>query len=104
MAWERHRKKDFYYRYRRAGHQVHKVYLGGGEIARQAAEKDAAARAKRAAEQAQLAKLEAKLSGVDQLANDVQHGVDVLAEAALLALGYHEHRGQWRRPRNANQT
>ena len=96
MAWEKHRKKDFYYRYRRAGNQVHKVYLGGGEIARQAAAKDAAVKAKRAADKAEPAELEMKLSSVDQLANDVQHGVAILAEAALLVLGYHEHRGEWR--------
>ena len=94
----------YYYRHRRVGDTVQRVYLGTGNVAKQAAEKDAAAKAKRAAEQAELAALEAKLSGVDRLANDVHHGVATLAEAALLVLGYHEHRGQWRRHRNDNRT
>jgi hypothetical protein len=68
-------------------------------VARQAAEQDAAVKARRAADKAELAHLEAKLSGVDQLAVAVQQGVDVLTEGTLLALGFHEHGGQWRRRR-----
>ena len=98
------RKKDFYYRSQRAGNRVRKVYLGSGEIAQQAAEKDAAAKARRAANKAEVAELEAKLSGVDQLVTEVQRGVDVLTEATLLVLGYHEHHGQWRKHRNVDQA
>ncbi len=96
MGWERHRKKDFYYRSARVGNQVRKVYLGSGEIARQAAKKDAAKRAKRAADSTELAEFEAKLAGVDQLAAEVGTGVGLLVEGTLLAMGFRDHRGQWR--------
>jgi hypothetical protein len=96
MGWERRRKKDFYYRSQRTGNQVRKVYLGGGEIARQAAAKDAATKARRAADQAALAELQAKLAGLDGLANEAQQGAELLTEAALLAIGFREHRGEWR--------
>jgi hypothetical protein len=61
---------------------------------------DAAAKTKRMADKAELAELQAQLSGVDQLTAEVQHGVTALTEATLLAIGYRERRGEWRRPRH----
>ena len=102
MGWQRRRHKQFYYRSQRVDGRVRTIYLGGGETAKQAAEKDAEARVQRAADKAELATLEAKLSSVDQLAAEVQHGVGLMTEATLLAIGYREHRGQWRRRRDVD--
>ena len=104
MAWEARGKGQhrFYYRSRHAGGKVEKVYLGRGDVAREAAAKDAAAKAKLAADHAELAELEAKLAGVDQLAAEVEVGADLLTEATLLSIGFHQHRGQWRRHRDVD--
>ena len=102
MAWEVRGKTQhrFYYRSRRIGRDVHKVYLGSGDVAKQAAEKDAAVKAQQAAQAVELAELQATLAGLDQTVAEVETGVDLLAEAALLSMGFHQHHGQWRRHRN----
>jgi hypothetical protein len=106
MAWEsRHgRTKRFYYRSKRVGGQVRKVYLGRGEVAVQAAAKDAAAKAKRAAEKAELARYWAAIDEMRQLAAEIERGVDQLTEATLLLLGFHQHHGQWRQYRVLART
>ena len=100
MAWESRGRQRYFYRAKRIQGRVRKIYLGAWDVARQAAEKVAAAKARRAAERAELAAEQARLAGPDQVAAEVQHGVDLLTEAALLAAGCHEHRGEWRRSRN----
>ncbi len=88
--------KRFYYRSKRVGSQVRKVYLGSGGVAAEAATKDAAAKAKRAAEKRELADYQAALNSVLQLAEELKRGVNQLMEATLLSMGFHQHRGQWR--------
>jgi hypothetical protein len=102
VAWELRGKKRVYYRSRRVGRKVHRIYLGGGAAAQKAAEKDAATRAKRAAERAALAAFQSQLADADRLVAEVQQGVDVLTEATLLASGFHEHHGQWRMRRDVH--
>jgi hypothetical protein len=106
MAWEARGKgrRRFYYRSQRVGKTVRKVYLGCGEVGRRAAAQDAAARAKRVAEEAELAKWQAVLAGAEDVLAEVQHGAELLAEATLLARGFHEHRGQWRLRRGSLQA
>ena len=106
MAWEARGKTQhrFYYRSQRVGRSVRKVYLGSGDVAKQAAEKDAAAKAQRAAQTVELTELQATLAGLDQTAAEVEMGVDLLTEAALLSMGFHQHRGQWREYRNDHRV
>jgi hypothetical protein len=96
MAWETRGARPYYYRSVRNGNKVRKVYLGSGHLAKRAARQDAKVRAKRAADEEELAELQTRLAGLDQLGEEVQHGVDLLTEATLLSLGFHEHRGEWR--------
>ena len=100
MAWESRGQKRYYYRVQKANGRVRKLYLGAGDLARQAAAHDEARKARRAADQAELAELQTSLTTVEQIAAEVQHGVDLLTEATLLALGYQERRGEWRRRRH----
>ena len=96
MAWEARGSRAYFYRSLRQGSKVRKVYLGAGDVAKQAAERAAGAKAKRTADQAALANFQSKLAGVDQLVASTTEGVDLLTEATLLAIGYHQHRGTWR--------
>jgi hypothetical protein len=76
-----------------------KVYVGAGELARIAAEADTMRRQMRdgerergRAEVERLEALAAPLVEIDEVA-------EVLARAALVAGGYHRHKGEWRRGR-----
>ena len=100
MAWETRGACPYYYKSRRIGNTVRKVYLGSGDVAKQAAANDAAAKAKRVADQTALAEFQTRLANVDQLAADVDQGVRLLTEAALLTAGFREHRGEWRLSRD----
>jgi hypothetical protein len=104
MAWETRGRTRYFYRSQRVGNAVRKVYIGSGNVAKQAAEKDTAAKAKRAAQEVELAELQATLAGLDQTAAEVETGVELLTEAALLSMGFHQHRGQWREHRNGDRT
>ena len=100
MAWKREGRQLVYYRNKRIDGHVRTIYYGAGEVAKRAAAEDAAKRAKRAADQAELVAFQTRLAGVDQLATQAAHGLAVLTEGTLLALGFHEHHGQWRRWRD----
>jgi hypothetical protein len=100
MAWETRGRTRYFYRSRRVGKTIRKVYLGSGDVAKQAAAKDAAAKAQRVTNQAALAEFQTRLAGVDQLAADVDQGVHLLTEAVLLTMGFREHRGEWRLSRD----
>ena len=100
MGWQRRRRKQFYYRSRRVDGRVHVVYLGRGETAGRVAAEVAAAKVKRLADKTALAEFQTRLAGVDQLVADVDQGVNLLTEAALLIAGFREHRGQWRLQRD----
>lgn len=102
MAWELRSGRWYFYRSKRLGGEVSKIYLGAGEVARQAAKKDAAKKAKMAADRAELMKFQSTLADVDHLAAEVDQGVDLLTEGALLASGFHNHRGEWRCRRNVD--
>ena len=101
MGWD---KRGYYYRSQRCGTSVKRVYLGAGAEAHRAAAQDAAARAQKAAETAELACLQARVEAVEQLDAAAHHSLSLLLEATLLAEGWHLHRGQWRRRRGRCPT
>jgi hypothetical protein len=100
MSWE-HRKghRRYYTRSRRMGGRIVREYLGCGQFAELTARSDEHARevrtiaAKEEAERRfETIALSAELDRICQLS-------DCLSRAVLLAAGYHEHRGNWRRRR-----
>jgi hypothetical protein len=90
MAWDKGR---YYTRSRKVNGRVDREYVGTGWLAELAAQVDALEGQRRQEEQARLEALDAPLS-------DLNDRADLLARAALLAAGYHQHnRGEWRRRR-----
>ena len=81
--------------------KVVREYIGGGELARIVSEGDATRRALRKVERQQerteLERLEALAAPVGELCEVTM----ILTRAHLLAGGYHEHKGEWRRERRA---
>jgi hypothetical protein len=75
---------------------VTREYVGVGRVARLAAEIDAEARARRAAEGEALRRYRHRLEPLDRLSAEVDAGCALLTAAALLAAGYHRHGSEWR--------
>lgn len=98
MGWDKNGR--YYTRSHKISGRVVREYIGGGVIGKMAEKKDLDERAQRANRvkdwKAQKEGMEAVEAVVAQLC-DV---TDLLARAAFLAAGYHQHkRGEWRRKR-----
>lgn len=100
VGWEVRAGRAYYYRGRRVGGRVAKEYLGAGLLADLAAEVDALARDTRAAEADTIRWAAANLDALDAAVAPLDAAADLVARAALLAAGYHQHhRGPWRKRR-----
>ncbi len=103
MAWERRGENFYYYRSVREGAKVRKDYIGRGEVAQIIAHSDdvirhsrkvRAERGREALDQAEgLASCAASL--------ELEGATEVLARAQMVSAGYHRHKGEWRRRRDA---
>ncbi len=104
MAWHRHRRQDVYYRSRRCGEQVHRIYIGGGNVGVMAERIDRCLRRERKRNQLARRKVTEELL---QLLTDLWHWdrhTRRLMQAELLSRGYYlHHRSGWRR-RQMNAT
>src|SRR4051794_6977687 len=97
MAWNRGR---YYTRSRKVNGRVEREYVGGGRDGELAARMDALDRQLREAERAALRAERAELEALGESLAELNDLADLLARAALLAAGYHQHkRGEWRRRR-----
>jgi hypothetical protein len=97
MSWEQHGKGRFYYRvFRRPCGRLAKSYCRRGPAADAAAKADAEAREAHEQERAAARAVESQLKPLDDLAKELDEGLEALVEASLLLAGYHKHRGQWR--------
>src|SRR5262249_28117638 len=96
MGWDR----GFYYRVRKVNGRVVREYVGRGPVAELVAQMDILERQKRQAERAEQQAERAELEALDRPLNALNDLADLLACAALLAAGYHQHkRGEWRKRR-----
>jgi hypothetical protein len=106
MAWEQRKNtsRRYYYRSRRLPDgRVAKTYHGTGHRGAQAAEAD---RRKRAEQSLRLQRHRALLDHIQYVAAplvELCEACDVITKAALLAAGYHNHRGEWRKQRHGRQ-
>jgi hypothetical protein len=100
MAWEdRGRGGRYYYRSVRDGGRVRKEYIGTGELARIISEGDTI---RRTVQEGERARARAEVESLEVLAApvlEIDEAAEVLARAALVASGYHRHKGEWRRGR-----
>ena len=100
MGWEtRERGGRYYYRSVRVGGKVRKEYLGVGEVAEALARSDETMRRVRELERGRWRAEVERLENLTDAARQLDDAAEVLARAHLVAAGYHEHRGQWRRMR-----
>ena len=101
MGWEKRARGGLYYtRSKKIGNQVVREYVGTGPLAQLAAEMDALDRQRRQ-EEAEAWRTEREcMEALETPIEELCQAAEVLAQAALLAAGYHRHnRGQWRKRR-----
>ena len=101
MAWEtRERGGSYYTRSRKVDGRVVREYVGGGILGELAAQTDALERRQREEEAALLREERERLETLAGLTEELYQAAEVLAKAALIAAGYHQHkRGEWRKRR-----
>lgn len=99
MAWEERNGNRYYYHKRRIGDRVVSEYMGGGELAEAFAYLDGIDRQRDDLErEATRAEQEAQRE-IDKQIDEMISLARTLADATLLAAGYHRHKGQWRKRR-----
>jgi hypothetical protein len=102
VGWEsRERGGPYYTRSRREGGRVVREYVGGGLLGRLASEADRIERERREAEKRRRRQELEHLRGLSAPVLELSEAAEVLTRAELIAAGYHRHKGEWRRGRNA---
>jgi hypothetical protein len=97
MAWD---SRGYYYRSRKVNGRVVREYVGCGRVAELAAQLDTLKREQRLLDALALRQEKDELNALEGDLNALDETTDLLARAALLAAGYHQHnRGEWRKRR-----
>ena len=99
MAWEIRGANRYYYRTMRVDGVVKKEYVGRGSIARLAAVEDESARRKRELERQEVRVFRDAVQPLPLLMKDLADGERMLVHAELLAAGFHQNKGTWRKRR-----
>jgi hypothetical protein len=99
MGWEKRGNGWYYYKKRRIGGRVVSEYYGGGELASAIATLEAIDRERRALERIVWRAKQEEILGIARAGNEAQAAILTLTRAWLLAMGFHTHRGQWRKQR-----
>jgi hypothetical protein len=103
MALIRRGGSTFYIRSVRRGGRVTSAYVGSGLLALGAAMMDAEAREERAAEAAAWRHERSRMESADKILADLCRGIGMIAQIALEARGFHQHKRQWRRKRRMSK-
>jgi len=99
MGWERRNNCWYYTRSRRINGRVVRTYFGNGPEAEAAAEEDEMRRMKRLAVRRQEELEQIELAEIERIVIECNATIDLLVRAQMLCLGFHYHRGQWRKRR-----
>jgi hypothetical protein len=103
-AWETRDGRGAYYtRSKRVGGRVVREYVGTGEVAELAAEIDAVERAEREEARAARRAEHAQAREVVEALSDLEAVTRQAVTETLHAEGFHRHKRQWRRRREAQQ-
>ncbi|MBV8316763.1 MAG: hypothetical protein JOZ53_17635 [Planctomycetaceae bacterium] len=99
MGWKRINGREYYYKSERVGGRVRSTYFGSGELATAVAALEAEAREGREAGRRERRAARDQADAEERAIAAWFDGIQAVAEAAMIAAGFHKHRGQWRRRR-----
>jgi hypothetical protein len=99
MAWKTINGRRYYYKSERSGGRVKSTYFGAGESGSLMAEMVALERLERAADREELREQRDEFMAEETVVSEWFDGVQAVADAAMIAAGFHQHKGQWRRKR-----
>jgi hypothetical protein len=100
MGWKRINGRSYYYRSAREGGRVRTEYVGAGEVASLIAQADTIERDRREAERRDWEAERQRAAAEDRELDEWFDGIGSIADAAMIAAGFHKHKGQWRRRRD----
>ena len=101
MGLEKRNGYVYYYKSRRDGEKVRKVYVGAGDFAHLGAKLDEAERLRSKEEVAYWKAERERLEQSAAFLQELEEAAEILVRAHLFASGYHKHKGQWRRQRGS---
>jgi hypothetical protein len=99
MGWKTINGRRYFYKSEREGGRVRSVYFGAGESGSLMAEWIEFERLERAAEREREREDREESDAEDRAISGWFDDVQVAADAAMVAGGFHKHKGQWRRRR-----
>jgi hypothetical protein len=99
VGLEKRNGRVYYYKSRRDGEKVRKIYVGAGDFAHLAAQLDEAERLKREEETTCWRKEKERLEASAAFVKELEGAAEILTRAELLMAGFHKHKGEWRRIR-----
>ncbi len=99
MGWERRGSGGqlYFYVKKRIGGRVTSLYVGSGLLAELSAAEIVRNREVRERQREVMRSLREEHADQDQAVRELDHLTKALVRAVLLAQGFHEHKGQWRR-------
>ena len=100
MGWEKRGAGTYYYRKRRIGLSVVSEYIGSGSFAELIAQFDIIERAQARKGRMEIKHLVQSDREIDRELDQIGDMVQALINSTLLGMGYHTHKGQWRKKRN----
>jgi hypothetical protein len=99
MAWKTINGRRYYYKSERVGGRVESTYFGAGEAGTLMASIMAFDREGREAERDKLREERCEFDAEEKAVSEWFDGVQAVADSAMIAAGFHKHKGQWRRKR-----
>ncbi len=104
MGWEQRNGRFYYYEKRREGERVVSTYVGTGSFAEACAVLNESEKQKRRLDREALRQEREALDRQAGQVKDVLDQIRALTHAALIAGGYHMHKGQWRKRREHRES
>jgi hypothetical protein len=100
VSWERRERGGRYYtKSRRINGRIERQYVGTGPFAEFVAQMDALKRQRREEQIRAWREEREHLEALDRSLKELHEAAKVLTQATLLAAGFHQHRGEWRKRR-----
>src|SRR5829696_7847597 len=103
MGREKRNGRVYYYKSRRDGEKVRKVYVGAGDFAHAAARLDKAERLRSEEETTCWRKEKERLEASAAFVKELEGAAEILTRAQLLVAGFHKHKGEWRMLRESTR-